>query len=48
MIPWQMTRVFLSTKTAGDGEEAAARERDCNREYAEEEEDGAKGDTAGM
>lgn len=46
-MPWQMTRVFLSTKTAGGGGEAAAKERDCNREYAEEDDDEVNGDIWG-
>ena len=30
VMPWQMTLVFLSTKTAGGGEGAAAKWRDCD------------------
>lgn len=30
VMPWQMTLVFLSTKTAGGGDGAAAKWRDCD------------------
>lgn len=38
VIPWQMTRVFLSTKTAGGGG-AVAKERDWEIEFEDDDDD---------